>query len=116
MNPIDKAKAHFREQMTDSLKLACNVPEWDMDIYYRSVNNLQQEAEIVKLQQEGKTVESLALTLILKAKDAEGKAIFQRGNKAELMTQVDPNVILRILTAMSEGGDADVSMEDLGNS
>lgn len=116
MNPIDKAKAHFRDRMTDSLKGPIPVPEWGIDVYFRNVNNLQQEAEIVKLQQEGKTVESLALSLILRAKDENGKALFQRGNKTELMTQVDPEVILRVLSDMKDGDDDGEVMEDVGNS
>ncbi len=116
MNPIDKAKAHFRDRMTDSLKGPIVVPEWGIDVYFRNVNNLQQEAEIVKLQQEGKTVESLALSLILRAKDESGKPLFARGNKTELMTQVDPEVILRVLSEMKDGEDDGEVMEDVGNS
>ena len=70
-----------------------------------------QEAQIVELQSAGKTVEALVMNLIIRAKDVEGNPVFMKADKTELMTSVDPEIILRVINEMN-----DIDPEtDLGN-
>ena len=112
---LNRAKAHFKEVMAQGLQGPIKVPEWDADIYYKSASNFAQEAQIVELTQQNKTVEALVMTLILRALDAEGKPMFNKANKAEFMRSVDPQIILRIINDMNEITDMDTVEAALGN-
>ncbi len=111
MKAIEKAKAHFRDKMSGGLKGPITVPEWDTEIYYKTSTTFAQEAQIVELQSAGKTVEALVMNLIIRAKDVEGNPVFMKADKTELMTSVDPEIILRVINEMN-----DIDPEtDLGN-
>jgi hypothetical protein len=62
---------------------------------------MAEEAIIIELSQQGKTTEALVVTLIIKAKDKDGKALFDMADKLKLMRGVDPAIILRIVSAMN---------------
>jgi hypothetical protein len=51
----------------------------------------------------------MAVSLIVRARDSGGKKIFAMPEKRELMTEYDPDVISRVVGAMSTGG---LSVED----
>lgn len=112
---LNRAKAHFKEVMSQDLKGPIHVPEWDANIYYKPASNFAQEAQIVELTQQNKTVEALVMTLILRSLDAEGKPIFNKANRAEFMRSVDPQIILRIINEMNEITDMDMVEAALGN-
>ena len=113
MKAIDRATAHFKEMLSQDLKGPVNVPEWDLDVYWHPTNTLNEESVIIELQQQGKTTEALVMSLIIKAKDADGNKLFELNDKMKLMRSVDPAVILRIITEM---GSNDEELEDtLGN-
>ena len=95
-NVLTKATKHFKSQLNGELN-KITVPEWESDVYYRSVNSFATEGRIVELQQQGKTVESL----IAKALTPDGKPMFSRMDKTTLMTEVDPKVILRVCTELN---------------
>jgi hypothetical protein len=95
MSVLQKATAHFREQLDGSLK-KLTVPEWDCDIYYYPTVPLKDEASILKLQQEGKVVEALVQSLIVKSRTADGTRMFQNADRVTLMNEVDPKVLIRI--------------------
>ena len=99
-NVLSKATKHFKLQLNGELN-KITVPEWETDVYYRSVSSFATEGKIVELQQQGKTVEALVESLIAKALTPEGKPMFSRMDKTTLMTQVDPKVILKICTALN---------------
>lgn len=107
---IDRAKAHFREVLAQGMKGPISVPEWDLEVYYKPATTFYQEAKVVELQQQGKTVEALVETLIGRCYDAEGNKIFKAADKTELMRSVDPSIILRIVTSM--GSEAENEMLD----
>jgi len=57
-------------------------------------------------------MEMLAYTLILKAKDQNGEPMFTMGDKATLMNNVDPFVLSRVVSEITDSN----SVEDhLGN-
>lgn len=113
MSVIDNAKAHYKEVLGAGLQGPIKVPEWDVDVYYKPSANFTQQAQVIELHQAGKSVEALVMTLILRALDADGKPLFNKANKAELMRSVDPDVIVRIV---DEINNHEVDVEDaLGN-
>ena len=52
----------------------------------------------------------MALTVIYRLVDAEGKALFRKSDKMELLKSVSPDVITNIVTAINE---LDPSSEDI---
>ena len=90
------------------------VPEWpDEDghptkIFFRPVLNFLEQEEITQLVDQGKKMEAIVRTLILRARDSEGKSLFRKDQRVELMRQCDPEVIARIVTEMSEASTIDL--------
>lgn len=95
LSPIQKAQQHYQSKIAGTLK-KYHVEEWDLDVYYREVSSLRQEAQIVELSQQGKTVEALVMAIINKSLDENGKPLFHPGDKASLMNEADPGVILNL--------------------
>ena len=101
---------------TCALPISIVVKEWgDIEIYFKPATNFLQESKIVELQSQGKTVDALIMSLILRALDKEGKPLFTQGDKQELMREVDPNVILRIVTEMNDPANNEKVETALGN-
>jgi hypothetical protein len=115
MSAISKAKSHFQTILAQGLQGPVLVPEWDLKVYYKPATTFQQESKIVELQSQGKTVEALVETLIMRSLDVDGKALFVRADKTELMRECDPTVIMRIVTDMNDPERAAQIGEDLKN-
>ena len=109
------AKAHFKDILSQGLKGPIKVPEWGCDIWYKAATSFQQESKIVELTAAGKTVEALVESLIMRALDAEGNAVFSKADKPELMRSVDPAVIMRIMSEMNDPETARQIETGLGN-
>ena len=43
----------------------------------------------------------MAITLIVRARDKDGKKMFHKAEKVELMNEYDPDVIARVVSAMN---------------
>lgn len=112
---IDRATAHFKHLLSSELKGPIKVPEWDLDVYWHPSSTLAEEAVVIELQRDGKSTEALVMTLIQKAKDAEGNKIFEPSDKLRMMRAVDPKVILKIITEMGTIDDEQEEAETLGN-
>ena len=54
---------------------------------------------------DGKSSEALCMTLVIRALDKDGKALFQEGHMATLMHEVDPDVVSGIVTQMGNESD-----------
>lgn len=97
---LDKATAHFRNQISGEMKVL-EVPEWEAKIYYKAATNLKEEGRILELSQQGKTVEALVESLIIKARNADGTKMFGIADKSVLMMEVDPKVLVRVVGEMN---------------
>jgi hypothetical protein len=111
MTVLNQAKEHFRAQLANGMK-EIEVPEWGTTVYYKPQTTFAQQSKVIKLHSEGKLAEALIETLMYRALDAKGKTMFNFGDKDTLMREVDPNVIVRICTAMNSEGEGD---QALGN-
>ena len=82
---LEAAKSHFKEVLAQGLQGPIVVKEWgNTEVYYKPATNFFQESKIVELQSQGKTVDALVMSLILRAVDKEGKPIFTTADKTEL--------------------------------
>ncbi len=97
---LDQATAHFRSKISGEMK-KITVPEWNCDIYFKESNTLKEEGKIIELAQQGKTVEALVETLIVKARHLDGTRMFTFADKAVLLNEVDPNVVIRVVGEMN---------------
>ena len=95
MSVLDKATQHFRSKLDGSLE-RISVPEWDTDIYYFPTTPLRDESSILKLQNEGKTVEALVQSIIVKCRNADGSKMFASADRVTLLNEVDPKILIRI--------------------
>lgn len=98
MSVLDKATTHFKSRMGDLL--CVDVPEWATKVYYRPINLLDQ-GEIYSLQEQKKTAEAVAMTIVLRARNEDGSRMFKRADKFQIMNDVDPDVITKIIGAMN---------------
>jgi hypothetical protein len=103
---LEKATAHFRNKIGGDMKKV-HVPEWECDIYYKQSNTLKEQAKLIELAQQGKTVEALVETLITKARNQDGTKMFTLPDKATFMNEVDPKILIRIVSDMNEVVDED---------
>lgn len=104
----EQAKAQFTERRTPDSLVSIDVPKWKTTIYYWPDMTLAERREIFLLakQENGNTVldlEAMAVTLIVRARDKDGKKVFSNAEKRELMTEYDPDVIAEIVAAMNNG-------------
>lgn len=65
---------------------------------------LLQQNKIFKFANEG-SLESIAMTLIIRSLNEDGKPHFRIGNMTEIMRMFDPQVIERVVMAMSKNDD-----------
>jgi len=103
---LDRATAHFKSQLTGQPQ-EIDVPEWGTKIYVRPMNGIQHDA-IYKLLDKGQFFEARVEALLQRAKDADGKPVFNRVERQELLRSVDPKVIVRITDEMLQFEETDV--------
>jgi Asp-tRNA(Asn)/Glu-tRNA(Gln) amidotransferase B subunit len=109
MSVLEKAKGHYKAKLSAEPQ-KIEIPEWDTTAYIKPSINLSQLGEIMELSQNGKTAEAMALTLIYRLIDEEGKTIFRKLDRQELMRSVDPDVLARIV---GEINSSDPSEDDV---
>ena len=102
-SPMGKIAQHYQTAISGDLSKV-SVPEWDMDIYCRKTYSFKDEQRIIQLQAEGKIVDSLVESLIIKARDAEGKRIFSDADRVTLMHEADPTVVTRVVGQINGAG------------
>jgi hypothetical protein len=107
---LDKATQHFRSKLDGTLE-QIPVPEWETTVYFYPTTPLKEEASILKLQQEGKTVEALVQSIIVKSRNADGSKMFAPADRVTMMNEVDPKVLIRIAGQIN-GVDVD-SIDDV---
>ena len=97
---LENAKSHFSSKLNGEL-LKITVPEWKTDIFYKGTYSFAVESKIIELQQAGKTVEALVESVIAKSLNSDGKPMFNKFDKVTLMNEVDPQVLIRVATALN---------------
>lgn len=98
---LDNAKNHFKGALAQEL-VSIEVPEWETTIYFKAATTFASEQKIIELHQKGNLVEALVETLLVKSLTADGKKMFSNADKVVLMRQVDPDVIIKVVSAMND--------------
>ncbi len=114
-NVLAAAKAHFKDILAQGLRGPISVPEWKTSVWYKPATSFYQESRIVELTSQGKTVEALVESLIMRCLDGDGNPIFTKADKPELMRSVDPSIIMRIMADMNDQDTAAKAEAGLGN-
>lgn len=109
MSILDKAKAHYAAKLSAEPR-SLLVPEWSSTVYIKPGISLASLGEIMELANSGKTAEAMALTLIHRLIDEDGKPVFRKVERLELMKSVDPDVLSRIVSEINSG---DPDQEDV---
>lgn len=91
---------HYHALVSEDLN-KLHVPEWDMDIYYRTTSSFADEKKMIAHQTKGEIVEALIQSIISKARDKTGKKIFSDAHKDQLMNEADPKVLTRVATQLN---------------
>jgi hypothetical protein len=101
---LDKATAHFRSKLSEELQ-SIVVPEWDnIKIYFKSVITLREQGKMIELAGAGKQIEALVESLIIKARNEDGTRMFNVADKPTLMNEVDPSILIRVVSEINNAG------------
>ena len=104
----ENGKAHFKAKLAGDL-LCIDVPEWGGKIYHRAAINGVKQGQILALYEKGKIVDSVCMSLIMRALDEDGNAIWRPAELGELMRQFDTEVISRVVEQMA---DAEIGVDE----
>ncbi len=99
---LENAKSHFKSKLNGELQ-KISVPEWKTDVFFKGTYPFAVESKIIELQQQGKTVEALVESVIAKALNIDGQPMFGKFDKISLMNEVDPQVLIKVATALNNG-------------
>jgi hypothetical protein len=97
---LDKATAHFRNKISGDMR-KISVPEWECDIWVKNSATLREESKILELSQQGKSVEALVESIIVKARNEDGTKMFAMPDKIVFMNEIDPSIIIRIASEIN---------------
>lgn len=96
MKALERATAHFRNKIAGEMK-CIDVPEWETKIWFKTTVTLKEQSKLVELASQGKQVEALVESLIVKARNEDGSKMFTPMDKVVFMNEVDPEVIIRVV-------------------
>lgn len=103
---LEKATSDFRKKLDSEMK-SVDVPEWGGKIHFKNVITLKEQGKMIELATQGKTVEALVESLIVKARNEDGSRMFTMADKITLLNEVDPKIIIRVV------GEINAATEDL---
>lgn len=105
---LEKAKQHFAEVVVSQGLHCIEVPEWGepgkpAQLYFRPLSALpiKTYSQLVTLGS-AQTVEAFVEMLILRAMNSEGQPLFKIIDKIEMLREISPVVVCRIIRQMSE--------------
>ena len=107
---MKKITKHYQSMVANDME-KLYVPEWDMDIYYRTTSSFADEKKMIAHQTKGEIVEALIQSIISKARDKTGKKIFSEAHKDQLMNEADPKVLTKVATVLNNA-QVTLSQED----
>jgi hypothetical protein len=88
------------------------VPEWDnQKVYFKNAITLKEQSKLIELASQGKQVEALVESLIVKARNEDGTKMFTMVDKPTLMNEVDPNIVIRLVGEINMATELDSDLE-----
>jgi hypothetical protein len=110
MSAIDRVKNHWSDRIQEIREI--EVPEWGDDngplVVYVRPTNMAQRSKLFRLAKEDDLAVA-AETVVLRARDKDGLALFKPADAEVLMTSCDPDVLTRLAAAINS------DLQDLGN-
>lgn len=101
MSLLQQAQEHYKAKL-DAEPRALEVPEWNATVYIKPGISLLRLGEIMELANSGKSAEAMVLTLVYRLIDEEGRPLFKKVERTEMMRSVDPDVLARIVGVINE--------------
>lgn len=110
MSVLESAKNHYKAKLSAEPR-EIEIPEWNSTLFVRPGISLQALGEIMELATAGKSAEAMVMTAIYRLIDGEGKPVFKKLDKLELMKSVDPDVLARIVTEINSDDPSEDDVE-----
>ena len=101
MSIKENAKLQFSEKLSGELN-SIDVPEWGDTIYFKNAINGKKQGQIMSLYDKGKIVESVCMSLIMRALDKDGNAIWRPAELVEMMREYDIDVMSRVVEQIAD--------------
>ena len=101
MSIKENAKLQFSEKLSGELN-SIDVPEWGDTLYFKNAINGKKQGQIMSLYDKGKIVESVCMSLIMRALDKDGNAIWRPAELVEMMREYDIDVISRVVEQIAD--------------
>ena len=101
MSIKENAKLQFSEKLSGELN-SIDVPEWGDTIYFKNAINGKKQGQIMSLYDKGKIVDSVCMSLIMRALDKDGNAIWRPSELIEMMREYDIDVISRVVEQIAD--------------
>lgn len=98
---LEQATSHFRTKLTAELQ-HIEVPEWNCKVYFKNAVTLREQSRLIELASQNKQVEALVESLIVKARNEDGSKMFTIADKMTLLNEVDPTVVIRVVSAINQ--------------
>ena len=98
----ENGKQHFRDMISGDL-LSIDVPEWGGKVYLRRAVCALDQNKIVQLYESGQHTKAVAMVLVIRALDEDGKRIWTEKDMSELMREYDPEVMGNVVNQILEG-------------
>jgi hypothetical protein len=102
---LENATSHFREKISGEMQ-CIEVPEWKSKIYFKRAITLKDQSKLIELASQGKTVEALVESLIIKARNEDGSKMFSMVDKITFMNEIDPQIIIRVVGEINAVSDS----------
>lgn len=93
---LERAKSHYKAKLSAEPRELV-IPEWEATVYIKPGISLAALGEVMELANQGKSAEAMVMTLVHRLIDGEGKPVFRKVEKTELLRSVDPDVLARIV-------------------
>ena len=101
MSIKENAKLQFSDKLSGELN-SINVPEWGDTIYFKNAINGKKQGQIMSLYDKGKIVDSVCMSLIMRALDKDGNAIWRPSELIEMMREYDIDVVSRVVEVIAD--------------
>lgn len=100
MSILDNAINHYKSKLDGGL-LSLEVPEWNATIHFKAALSLKERDPIYQAMRSG-SLEAFADALMVRALDADGKILFKKHQRNDLLSKVDPDVMIRVINEIAE--------------
>ena len=101
MSIKENAKLQFSDKLSGELN-SIKVPEWGDTIYFKNAINGKKQGQIMSLYDKGKIVDSVCMSLIMRALDKDGNAIWRPSELIEMMREYDIDVVSRVVEVIAD--------------